>query len=184
MVDILEKAMTAAEYRALPESMIRQHLIDGFLIQEPCPTDEHQRLVLNLAGSLRAWAKRTGLGSVRIAPLDVWLTEETAVQPDVFVVLNGKRHLLRSDGTHGGPDLVVEVLSPSTAAFNRKKKRGLYANHGVREMWLVDPRLRQVEIYRFDQSWDSPVQTIREGKWLASPLLPAFRIRVSEIFEA
>ena len=75
----------------------------------------------------------------------VYLTEEDCYIPDFMIVCNPER--IRPDGVHGAPDLVAEVLSPSTARQDRGRKKRVYEACGVREYWLVDPRGKALEQY-------------------------------------
>jgi Uma2 family endonuclease len=98
-------------------------------------------------------------GTTVIAPMDVYLDDDTC-QPDVFWVRSDSRCQLRPDGKWAGPpDLVIEILSPSTAVLDRGAKFTLYERHGVRELWLIDILSDQyfVEVYinderKFDRS--------------------------------
>lgn len=144
--------MTVAEYQALPESNRHMELIHGELIttgdeaMSPAPKDAHQKTVL--AGII-CLAQRIPGGSLRTAPTDVHLGLDTVLQPDIFWVsdTNNLCQLGADDYWYGAPDLVVEVLSPSTALRDRGVKFNLYQQHGVREYWLVDSEARFVEVY-------------------------------------
>lgn len=165
----------------MPESNSRRSLIAGMLVEEPASSDFHQSISFNLVLCVGRWARRTGLGIVRQAPCDVWLDNQTVVQPDVFFVSKERvRHFKQWLGCT--PDWLTEILSPSTVRFDRERKRRLYARHGVREMWLVDPTVRRVEVYRFAESADTPVRVASEGDVISSPVLPGFTVQVVEIF--
>ncbi len=77
--------------------------------------------------------------------MDVYLTEKDRVIPDCMIVCN--KDIIRPDGIHGAPDLVVEVLSPSTAKHDRGYKKDLYERSGVRDYWIVEPNMRSIEVY-------------------------------------
>ena len=79
------------------------------------------------------------LGRLFIAPLDVVLSATNVVQPDLVFISNARMHIITDANIQGAPDLVVEVLSPSTAARDWRTKHDLYAEHGVQEYWIVDP---------------------------------------------
>ena len=118
----------------------------------PARSPHHQMVVANLLLLLGQHAKQKDLGIVLPAPLDVVLAREAQItQPDLIFV--GKSHrakLLARAVVNGAPDLVVEILSPSTARMDRKVKLLLYAQHGVGEYWIVDPEDRSVEVYVLD----------------------------------
>ena len=80
------------------------------------------------------------------APLDVVLSDYDVAQPDILFVSNERASIITEANIQGAPDVVVEVLSPSTAGYDRGYKRVLYGRHGVRECWIVDPDAETVEI--------------------------------------
>lgn len=88
---------------------------------------------------------RPGHGRVLLAPCDVLLADDTVVQPDLIVILGKHTAMIRAKAIHGAPDLLVEILSPSSHTHDRRRKRALYATAGVREYWIVDTRRRRVE---------------------------------------
>ena len=167
----------------MPESHAKCSLFDGLLVEEPSATEEHQCISLNLTMLLAPEVKRRELGVVRYAPCDVWLSEDIVVQPDVLFISRERAHVVKGKWIHGAPDLVVEILSPSTARLDRGRKRQLYAEGGVRELWLIDPRLRRIEVFQFDVSSKEAVKTAGIGETLASPLLPGMSLEVSKVFE-
>ena len=97
---------------------------------------------------LYTFVKERDLGTVFPAPCDVVLSNTDVVQPDLLFVSREREHILAGgDNVQGAPDLVVEILSPSTAARDRTLKRSLYARHGVREFWLVDPKEGTITVH-------------------------------------
>ena len=176
--------LTADDYRKTPEGPPWYELIDGHLIEEPSPTDPHQHFVGEVFAALLAWAKRQDAGIVRVAPFDVYLSERNVVQPDVLFVAAARRAICRYDGVYGPPDLVVEALSPSNAKLTRTRKPAIYAESGVGELWLADPVLRSLSVFRFKEDPFRPVETVGTGDLLRSPLLPGFEIAATELFPA
>jgi Uma2 family endonuclease len=138
---------TVEEMWRLPETGDRYEVIDGVLHVTPSPSDRHQDAVTALSPLLKGYLDRERLGCVRTAPADVRFGRSRGVQPDVYVapLVGGRRprgwqqirHLL----------LVVEVLSPSTAEYDREEKRRLYQEHAD-EYWIVDLDARYVERWR------------------------------------
>ena len=141
--------MTAEDYFALPETMRRQELIHGELIVQEkdmdAPHDNHQKLTTRLIILL---APFTTTGELRPSPVDVVIEEHNVVQPDVMWVRHDNDQCLMKEGRwYGAPDLVVEILSPSTAKQDKSTKYDLYEEHGVREYWIVDNAARLIEVY-------------------------------------
>ena len=133
------------DYCLLPEEK-RYELIDGELYMAPAPGSVHQFILRNLGFLLWGFVRSNQLGQVVFAPLDVILSEEDVVQPDLLFVSRERQHIISDRGCEGPPDLVVEVLSPSTQQRDRVLKRKLYASYGVLELWLVDPESRTIEV--------------------------------------
>lgn len=137
---------TYADYQAMPADGNRYEVVDGALKVTPSPTPGHQFSVGELHLIFRRWAKRAG-GMVFFAPLTVYLSDDNVVEPDLMWISKERiRKIVTPKVIHGSPDLLVEVLSPSTRRWDRVKKLRVYARYGVREYWLVDPEDEMVEI--------------------------------------
>ena len=141
-------ALTYADYAAFPDDGKRYEILDGELFVTPSPTPQHQIIAANLVGILSPYVRRRGLGRVLFAPLDVIFAETSIAQPDVVYLDNANMSLISRRGIEGGPRLVVEILSPSTARTDRGQKLALYARYGVDFYWIVDPDGRSLEAYR------------------------------------
>ncbi len=85
-------------------------------------------------------------GKVLTAPVDVELAPDTVVQPDIVVVLDANLSRITPSRIIGAPDLVIEILSPGTAGYDRREKQDAYARAGVGEYWIVDPGAQTVEL--------------------------------------
>ena len=121
---------TYEDYQHTPEDK-RYELLDGELIMVPAPNLEHQRIGIRLGALLHGFVQERGLGEVFHAPCDVVLSNTDVVQPDLLFVSNERAHLLLGGANVlGAPDLVVEILSPSTAGRDRTLKRA-----PVRQVW-------------------------------------------------
>ena len=134
------------DYVKLPDDGQRYEIIDGELFVTPAPVVGHQFTSGEVNDLLRAWAKRRGGGIVFYAPVDVVLANDTVVQPDLMWIAEDRVRSIVGQRVTGIPDLVVEILSPSTARRDRHKKSDLYARFGAREYWIIDPKDRSVEI--------------------------------------
>src|ERR1019366_2754225 len=131
--------MTYDLYRLLPEDGKRYELIDGELLMTPAPSPKHQRIVRRLGFQLSSYVEANGLGEVFIAPVDVVFEEHVVVEPDILFVSRERRGMVREEAIHGAPDVVVEILSPSSFYHDLRRKMGLYSQFGVQEYWIVDP---------------------------------------------
>ncbi len=179
---IISTKFTHADLLSLPEDNKLREIIDGDLYVTPSPYTRHQRIVLELATTLRKYLKATPIGEVLCAPLDVILSEHDVLQPDLLFVGRERKEMLK-DWVRGAPDLVVEVLSSTTASRDRGIKLKAYARFGVSEYWMVDPEKRTVEICRLSKEGYTLAQTCDAKAKLTSPLLPGFTLLVGSIFE-
>lgn len=146
----------------------RWEIIDGQAYAMAAPTRQHQNVVTRLLLQLVPYFDQRGCQVVP-APFDVRLARseepdddiQTVVQPDIVVVCDlGK---LDDRGCRGAPDLVIEVVSPSTAGRDQVTKRALYESHGVRQYWLVHPTDRVVTIYRLQGEGNFAIPEIFEA---------------------
>jgi Uma2 family endonuclease len=142
--------MTTDEYLHSYETNRPRELAYGIVREPPAPFFSHQQVVLKIVRRLADHAEGAGLGIVAVAPLDVILDagRSLIVQPDVVFVSKERTSIIR-DQVWGAPDLVVEVLSPGTAAHDRTEKLGWYRQYGVRECWLVDPAASRITVFDF-----------------------------------
>ena len=173
---------TYQDYQHTPEDQ-RYELLDGELIMAPAPNLGHQQISVSLGARLYTFVQKQDLGKVFHAPCDVVLSNTDVVQPDLLFVSHERAHLLLGGANVlGAPDLVVEILSPSTAGRDRTLKRSLYAKHGVQEYWLVDPDARTVTVLWLDEGAFEVVGLYGEGQTLTSPTLAGFAAGLNEIF--
>ena len=175
------RKLTYADYCLTPDDE-RYELLDGELIMVPAPGTGHQIVAMELGTLLHVFVKARGLGRVFSAPYDVVLSETTVVQPDVLFIANERTHIITPDNVQGPPDLVVEILSPSTANRDRTRKRALYAQYGVQEYWLVDPDTRTVTVLRQGAAGFTVVDRYGAGETLTSPTLPGFTVNLNDLF--
>ncbi len=173
---------TYADYCLTPDDE-RYELLGGELVMAPAPRLPHQMICMELGALLHMFVKTSGLGRVYPSPCDVVLSETDVVQPDLLFVANERAHILfDGDNVQGAPDLVVEILSPSTAERDRRFKRALYARYGVSEYWLVDPDARTVTVLLLGASDFEEVAHYGAGETLTSPTLPGFTVDLDDLF--
>ncbi len=146
MTDVV-RPMTAEEYFELPETNQIDELIDGEYIVSP-PIALHQLVVGNAYFFVRTTAPA---GLTVVSPAAIRFEETYVLEPDVFWIRpDGDCKLIENRYWEGAPDLVIEVLSPSTAKRDRGVKYEVYERHGVREYWLVDAEAQFIEVYRHE----------------------------------
>lgn len=173
---------TYEEYRTLPENGRHYQVIDGDLIMSPAPTTRHQRIQASIFLELAAFVKSGQRGLVLCSPLDVILSEDNIVQPDIVYISKERRGIILREGLRGAPDLCVEVLSPSNRELDLNAKRLLYAKFGLPELWIVDPDADTLQLFRLQENHQAPLKVCGAGDTLTTPLLPGFSVGLSEVF--
>ncbi len=154
MVQPTQTRIRADEYYALPEYEQQDliQLIDGEVVIGMPPILKHQRIVREILILLGLLARQKG-GEVFDSPVEVRLDDENIFEPDVLYIAPENLSIAQQDEKRilGAPDLVVEVLSPSTAKYDRQEKYQAYERHGVREYWIVDPLHEVLEIWNLEE---------------------------------
>lgn len=172
---------TLADWRALPEGT-RAELIDGTIVMSPAPRVLHQVVVARFFRALDAFVQERDLGLVLMSPLDVRLTDTRAFQPDVVFIATDRLGILGEQEVDGAPDLVAEVLSPSTGYYDVTAKRLAYAEAGVREYWVLDPGQETVEVLALDrEDFRTAVRVTGRGR-AASALLDGLAVEAADLF--
>jgi Uma2 family endonuclease len=185
-----DERYTVEEYLSWGEDAPRCELIDGVLYDMDSPGLEHQKLVAALHVELEIHQRarhKTGGGDgqppcvIVESPIDVILSDITVVQPDLIVVCDPG--IVVNGRVRGAPDLVVEVLSPSTAAKDKKQKRRLYEIAQVPQYLVIDPANRLVELYSLDTDGRYPTPDVLDaGDTLVLRVAPGFSLTLSDIF--
>ena len=111
----------------------------------PPPVREHQHASSEFHGTIWSYLRENPIGIVYAAPFGVILTGLSGVQPDLVYISNERREILTDQGVSGAPDLVIEILSPSTRARDLGIKLRAYQAAGVPSYWIADPRARTLE---------------------------------------
>ncbi len=173
---------TVHDYMATSDTE-RYELIEGELLVPPSPATEHQRIVVRLVLELHNFVTQRGLGEVFVAPLDVVLSEHNVLQPDILFISNERMSIV-TDRVRGAPDLVIEVLSPSSEARDRTLKATVYARYGVREYWLVDPTTHTVDVFTLGQRGFQRLGSYGSEDELESIVLPELRLPLRRIFSS
>lgn len=145
MLDKQAKRWTYEEYSHLDDDQ-RYEIIDGELLMALAPDTWHQSWIGDLYALLRTHVLRNKLGKVFMSPVDVVLDSENTVQPDIVFVAAANLGIIQRPAIFGVPDVLVELVSPSSVRRDRYDKRSLYARFGVKEYWIGDPANKALEI--------------------------------------
>jgi Uma2 family endonuclease len=166
----------AADYWQLPEGEPVE-LIEGRLLVSPSPTPPHQTIVFLLSEMFSKIVRRTG-GIAYNAPMDVVLSDDTILQPDLLYIAKERRGIVKNR-VEGPPDLVIEIIS-GTERRDRVEKLDLYARHGVAEYWIVDPAAQVIE-FLVNEGGRYVVHSPANDRY-QSPRLPEVEIQLAEFW--
>lgn len=172
---------TEEDYFSLPDTNRLIELSGGDLVMPPYPTNTHQAVVGELFAVLRTFVRERNLGTVRIAPLPVRLWPGKIREPDVLFVSEEHADRIGEDA-YGPPDLVMEVLSPSSWRIDRREKAEEYAGAGVGEYWIVDPEMHTVEVFVLRQGVYEILGKWGVGEEARSEILPGFVVPLGDLF--
>ena len=171
---------TAEEVRHFPDDRLRYEVIRGELFVTPAPKKAHQRAARDLCSHMQAYLEAHGLGEALPAPFEVEFSEDTAVQPDVLVILEPQSRHLTQERLYGPPALAIEIISYSSKRTDRLQKRQLYLAEGVSEYWIVDLDQRHVERWRPGEL--APEILTDRLVWNAAPGTPPFELDLLAMF--
>lgn len=172
---------TYQDYLLLPEDK-RYEIIEGELIVVPAPIPYHQDVSKNLFLVLDNYVKSRNPGKVYYAPIDVVLSEENVVQPDILFISKQRLSIITEKNIQGAPDLVIEIISPATKEKDRILKRKLYAKFGVREFWLVDTEKKEIEVLTLTLKGFQKAGLYSKEEILSSSLFQELKIALREVF--
>ena len=149
----------------------------------PAPNRFHQDISRNLGLIIGNYLETHPLGKIYNAPFDVYLDNDNVFQPDFVFIARENYRVLTDAGVEGVPDLVIEILSPGTAKLDRNAKQRIYAQRGVKEMWLVDPETTTVAVYHLPQNPAQPAAVYTAADRFTSSFFPELVFAVADFFK-
>ena len=174
---------TYADYCVLPQDFNRHEIIEGDHVVTPSPTTRHQRVLANLTSLLNGYVNAHNLGVVLAAPMDVLLAPTSVVQPDLLFICKERLGIIKEANIQGPPDLVVEVLSPSTAAIDRGGKMLLYARYGVPHYWILDAQRLSLETYEIREGEYELISQFKKADAVKVQRFPDLKISLRKLGE-
>ena len=172
---------TSEDYWNLPEGT-RAELIDGKLYDMAPPSRIHQQLVMELAGTIREYIKKNhGNCQIYPAPFAVNLDADDKdwVEPDISVICDPSK--LTDRGCSGAPDVIFDIVSPSSRKLDYGIKNGIYSQSGVREYWIVDPAKERVTVYHYEDDAAPVIYSFTQD--IPVGIYPGLTIKINELLE-
>ena len=179
----VDTRITYEELRQFPDDGRRYELIHGEVHVAPSPNTKHQLSLLHPTASLDRYLSNNRLGMIFFAPMDVRLAADSAVQPDLIFISSARTGIILENYIDGAPDLVVEILSPSSATYDRASKLALYSEMGVPWVWLLDPQVKTVEMLKLEGTKYLVDSILAGPQVLTSGLFPGWQLPLDELFD-
>lgn len=174
---------TYADWEQLPDDGNRYEIIEGALYVTTAPSFFHQWIIQHLYRKLGIPAEDAGLAYVALAPIGVLMPGCDPVQPDFVVILKRNADIIRDRRIFGVPDLIVEVISPGSAAYDEGVKLEAYARAGVPEYAVIEPATRKLRLYALHVPGEfAAPREYSEGDTLSFACLPEITLNVSDLF--
>jgi len=181
-MEVKEKTWNYEDYLKLNDDK-RYEVINGRLYEMPAHLFEHQRISGLIEFLLRGFVYKNKLGEIVDAPFDIILSETTVVQPDIVFISNDNLRNIKEGRLFGPPDLVVEIVSPTSYYRDRYEKFRIYEEAGVKEYWLVYPGEKAIEVWALKESkYELYSIASNEGK-VKSKVLEGFEVDLKEVFD-
>ena len=178
----LATQITYDEYYLIQDCEKQYELLNGRLHMVPAPITYHQRVSRRLEFILQKFVADNALGEVFYAPTDVVLSETEVVQPDIFFISKERLDIIKEKNISGSPDLIIEILSQLGHARDKVIKRKMYAQHGVKEYWIVDPDKKTLDLLILGKEGYQTKGIYSQQEPLESNLLKGLTIDLKEIF--
>jgi len=175
-------SLTYEDYVLLPNDRNRYEILEGELSVTPAPSTKHQTVSGNLFKALARHVDERHLGSLFYAPVDLILEPTSVLQPDLLFVSSARRSIITERAVEGAPDLVVEIVSPTTSRNDRVTKAQVYARHSVPVYWIIDPEQETIEIYLIEAGGYHLAATLQGDQPMPAPPFVDFKIAAKSLF--
>ncbi len=179
-MDLVKVRLTYQDYILFPENGNRHELIDGDHYMAPAPVYKHQKISREIERQFANYFFKKKEGEILNAPFDVYLSDFDVVQPDIVIIKKGNFSIIKEKYIKGAPDIIIEILSPSTKENDLVLKKHLYEKHGVKEYWIVDPD--KEEVHQFELRERKYILISVYAKSIESPLFHGLIIDLTKVF--
>ena len=158
-------------------------LIAGVPVRRPGHVSQHQLASAHIFYPLSVFIKKNDLGVFYTAPLDVVFNQENALMPDLFFISKQREYIIDPEGVvEGVPDMVIEIIMPCTARYDRGDKKDLYERFQVKEYWIADPNNKSIEVYNLKKGRYKLVSYAAIEGAIESVVLPGLDLKLEDIF--
>lgn len=180
-MSVTTRPLTDEDLPNTPDDGNRYEIIGGELVVSPAPTPKHQRVHYRISRLVGDAVERDNLGEVFFVPLDVRFDPHDIVEPDLLFIRKDRFHIINEKLIEGAPNLVAEVLSPSTRGRDQVRKMALYATAGVPEYSIADPDNADLAIYTLDHGQYQRQEP--SGDSVRSVIIPDLIVDIARLFK-
>ena len=151
-MSVAAKILTWDDIKNWPEDAGRTEIVDGDLVMSPTPATRHQRICTLLGAEIFLFVRQNSLGEFLSSPMHVILAPHVHYEPDLCFIAKHRQDIVKEKFIDGPPDLIIEVISESNRTHDTVVKFHHYAQYGVSEYWLVDPRDNEISTWRLEDN--------------------------------
>ncbi len=179
---ITKKKTTYADYLKIDDNN-RYEVFNGELRMVLAPSTDHQFISRDLGFLVWNFVNQKGLGEVLDAPVDVVFDGDEVYQPDIVFIKRDRQGIIEKDAIHGVPDLVMEIVSPSSVFYDTVEKKEIYRKYGVNEYWLIFPDEKAIEIFVLEKGDYQEFCRFKKNGCVRSKILEGLKIYSKDIFK-
>lgn len=176
------KKITYADYLKIDDNN-RYEIFNGELCLVPAPSTNHQSVSRNLEFLIWNFVKQRGLGKVFYAPIDVVFDDDEVFQPDIVFIKSENQSIIGENAIQGIPDLIVEIVSPSSTFYDTIEKKDIYRKYGVKEYWIIFPDEKVIEVLSLEKGEYLEFCKSKKEGIVKSKILEGLEINSKDVFE-
>ncbi len=178
------KIWTYDDYITLPDDLNIYEIIEGELYMAPAPIPKHQKICHNIQRLLGNYLQKNNAGEIYPSPVDVVFDKSNILQPDIIFIARDNLSIVTEKNIQGPPNLVIEILSPSTIRKDRISKLRVYARFEVKNVWIIDPDNQTLEAFELGKEKNYHLISSIAGEEEFRPsLFPDLIIPLKEIWK-
>ena len=176
------KKITYADYLKIDDNN-RYEIYNGELLMVPAPLTDHQEISRNIGFLIWSFVKQKGGGNVFNAPVDVVFDDDEVFQPDIVFIKSENQHIIGKSAIKGIPDLIVEIVSPSSTFYDTVEKKEVYGKYGVKEYWIIFPDEKVIEVFTLEKGEYTEFCKSKKEGIVKSKILEGLEIDSKDVFE-
>ena len=176
------KKITYADYLKIDDNN-RYEIFNGELLMVPAPSTDHQEISRNIGFLVWSFVKQKGLGKVFNAPVDVVFDDDEVFQPDIVFIKSESQSIIGKNAIQGVPDLIVEIVSPSSTFYDTIEKKDIYRKYGVKEYWIIFPDEKIIEVLSLEKGEYLEFCKSKKEGIVKSKILEGLEINSKDVFE-